>query len=430
MAGALRRTLLCSLALSLGAAACADKAAKPSTNGATSGDPATGTTGGDASTSGGPMSPTGTTGEADASRDDAGPAPIVPADISLPEYPFYPNDSIDPDAEVLAEQGGRWCATKPEDDSNAAFYYGWMPLDTVDRLCAPRQPDWPTIEKLMGNMYLSGYFGGIWFRDNAQSGGLGRPGGTGQGSTSEGDFSALADKVRERIDLSTKGKDEDVLAHVLASTASDVTKTLESTPLIYAYNKGYAQSVLDNAPATIQNEPPFTCVEFLDCQTPGVLLNTFERFRPSLAKLKANTDTCAAPLIGARPTDTEECRWAEMQDREDNSKTWETVGAGLWLGGDFTDETYKTLLTINAGYLLVAGAAFVGSMQGWADEDQEAGRCAILVDTAAYIWNQGYFQGLNSSQKGQEVDDAGVITDLGPQVVCPGEAGAVMDGGQ
>jgi len=325
--------------------------------------------------------------------------PPPPATLALPALPVWPHDGLRVDEEGVAAAAGAWCAAGGSDEDAPSFFYGALPLASVDALCGALG-DRPRVATLLGDLYLSGYFGGVWFRDHADlfGGGFGSHGGSSEGGMTQEDFDEIADNAALLSALAASGQDEDVFAHNLESLSPmdgfDLDAMMDKLLVVYGYNYGYVEAIQANPPADYPGDPEvLRCQGMLDCQSDRVELAALERFRVALDRL------------ATRPN----ARWKEMADAVDDAQQWVSVGESLWSGGDVEPDIYGVLLDLNAGYLFVSGAAALGSMLGYADQDADAGRCALLVEAAADTWNRAYFAGLRSD----------LPTGEAPSVRCP-----------
>ncbi len=319
-------------------------------------------------------------------RADPLPEPDPDVVLTLPPYPWWDGDGMEVDLDLLHAQATAWCASGRSDVEG--FLYGYAPRDGVDRLCNPGPSD-PPAEAVMGTMYLSGWFGGLWF------GGLLGYGGGGSG-LSEKDFLGIAGNAADLLEMARSGADGDVLAHnhaaVTAATSGfDIDALLDNLLVLAAYNQGYVEAILEASPPELEAPEHFGCDAFLDCwwADDGVL--AYDAFRPVLESLAAPPDAA----------------WEEMAAAAADAETWVGIGSLLWSDPGFDADTYAALLEIDAGYLLVNAAAALASMRGAADADVEAGRCALLLEAAADTWNQGYFAGMGGAAKGA------------PSLTCP-----------
>ena len=315
------------------------------------------------------------------STEDEHAGATAPTEVHLPPYPFWSNEAVAVDEALLTELAGPYCSAEGGHPSSEAYFLGYLPLASTDLLCSD-SPRAPHAQALFGNLYLSGYFGGIWLRDTLDS--PHHPGLStrerAQSMSGRLFFTILSTVARKQIELAGEGDPE-----ALSEAAE---KAIPGLLTIYGYNKGYIEVALENPPEGI--EPPedvLVCDSFLDCESPGIELETLDRFQPALDKL------------GDPPTE----QWAEMVDKvcrygegsvEMGREVWEEI-----LGeSSFDESAYDLILALSAGYLLVSDVSVLAAMTAWADEDPEAGSCAALLRAGVFVWSAAYFMGLTSSE--------------------------------
>jgi len=315
---------------------------------------------------------------------DTSPADVVAdtsppgwaATVTLPAYPFAETPSLEVDGAHLDERAALACQATDGTIAAPDFLLGTLPLEAADDLCeAPRAE----AAVRLGDLYVSGYFGGVWLRDGL-GGGMSHPGGDGTEEPSDPMqmFTMLVDGATYHLDLSYDATDDKVV-----STANDAIGALL---MLYGYNRGYLEVVLEHPPAGV-TAPTDTlaCSSFLDCALPGVDLAVLLRFRPALASLAAPPDE----------------RWQKMATKAEavadvavarGRSTWEDI-----LGdASFTAADYPRLVALSAGYLAVSQAAVLSAMTAFADEDAAAGRCSRRLQAGLTVWSESYFLGLSS----------------------------------
>lgn len=300
------------------------------------------------------------------------------------------------DEAALAQDGGRFCARTRGRGTAVDFYLGNLALGSIDRVCDSSAPG--AAEALLGNLYVSGYFGGIWLRDSLadRSSGVAAAStasaalvGTGLGETV---FSALARLGAQQLERARGAPDGELIDAAHASLPLLLT--------LYGYNLGYIEVAVENPPAGFPaTVSPIDCDGFLACSGSAVELATLDRYAPALREI-------AAPPNAA---------WQAVAD--DVARFGEgsvSAGRGVWeniLGGSsISGAAYQPLLDLSAGYLLVSEAAVLANAVAFADGDAAAARCGALVQTGLVIWSGSYFEGLAAPAP------AGTF----PTLECPG----------
>jgi len=324
----------------------------------------------------------------------------VAAELVLPPYPWWSNDGLAVDENLLAEQAGAWCADTGGEGGAPSFFFKGMPLESVGALCDPEGPG-PAV--LLGHMYLSGWYGGLWFRDNADLG-MSHPGGEGEEGPEEGpvkeeDFLGIADNAAALALLAASGSPSEVFATnldgLLGPPGGGLFESLmDSLLTLYGYNHGYVKAILANPPpgadAADMSNP---CPKYLDCPVAGSPLEVYGAYRDALKQLDEP------------PNETWEMLAAEVT----KSEGWVAIGEGLWSEGSISPQAWTILVDINRAYLAVTATSALASLSGHGNEDEAAGRCALLLEAATDTWNRAYFLALGADA------EEGTL----PVVVCP-----------
>ena len=327
-------------------------------------------------------------------------AALPPAELVLPPYPWWPNDGLAVDESLLAGKAGEWCAATGGEGGAPAFFFKGMPLESVAGLCDPEGPG-PAV--LLGHMYLSGWYGGLWFRDNADLG-MGHPGGEGEEGPQEGpvtadEFLGIADNAAALAALAASGAPADVFAHNLDGLlgppgGSLFDSLMDSLLTLYGYNHGYVKAILANPPEGVDAAGKTNpCPKYLDCPVAGSPLEAHEAYRDALKRLDEP------------PNET----WEKLAAEVTKSEGWVAIGEGLWSDGSITPAAWGVLVDINRAYLAVTATAALASLMGHGDKDEDAGRCALLLEAATDTWNRAYFLALGADA------EEGTL----PEVVCP-----------
>ncbi len=306
-------------------------------------------------------------------------APVWAADLQLPPYPFWPNAAYTIDEATLLPYAEAYCQTTP-DPSPVTFFLGHLPIASLDDLC---QTSAALVDEQLGHLYLSGYFGGLWLRDQLtleQGAALAT-----RWSTPAGEwadyliFQALAAGAARQVELAQSGTDNAVLR-----ANRQATPTLLQ---LYGYNRGYLEVLLENPPEGAIPEPgTLTCAaNFLECTSERVNLELLDQYAEVLPHLDA----------------PDSWRWVYMASAVDTyGPPSAEVGRAVWeeiLADRPLDPLiYQPLLDLSVGFLLVSDGVTRAAMLGWAERQPETGRCAVLLQAGLNTWAGAYFLGLAS----------------------------------
>jgi hypothetical protein len=265
---------------------------------------------------------------------------------------------------------------------SARFFFGDLAVTSLDKLADPNVTR-ETARTQLGNLTVSGYFGGIWLRDNL------RDNGTGIGVTP-----ASPTKV-PNLTVSTIGiKLFDGLATGLTGAASGPNWLVSaaahvSVPVmlaLYGYNRGYLQVILENPPAGVPSmQNSLSCNGFLDCNSSAFPLEIATRYDDVLGKL-AQPNT-----LGWK----EMALWTKLLEGATSAgrNVWESIAAA----GAFSPKSYAALVDLSSAYLMVSKAAVLSSMLAAADGDAAVGRSSLRLQAGLWMWSGSYFSGLASS---------------------------------
>jgi hypothetical protein len=305
-----------------------------------------------------------------------------PATLDLPQWPWWENDGLSVDSTRLAELGGQWCRSTGGKEGAPDFFFRWMPIQTVGAICDPSLTRAELIE-MLGRIYLSGWYGGLWFRDNSS---LGSGHGGEPGPVKEEDFSKLAKNAGTLVDLSLTGAADAMLEHnhealIGPKNADFMTKMMDAMLTLYAYNAGYVKVILDRPPEgadTTGLEQP--CKGYLDCELTSTPLKVYSPMKAALQSLQKP------------PND----RWTTLAKEVEDSKKWEKVGDAIWKEGSIAPDQWRILVAINAAYLKITDVAVLGSLIGYGDQDVDTGRCALRLEAVVDTWNRAYFLALQA----------------------------------
>ncbi len=312
--------------------------------------------------------------------------------VSIPEFPFKENTAVMIDTDVIEEFAEQYAAEEAGTGTNEEFFLGYLPLKSADMLCTAGKGVYET-RRLLGNLYLSGYFGGVWLRD-AMSGDKEQAEallsktlseGTGEvidSSRVSGVFDILIAAAAMKIGRAESGG----LASIAACRLS-----LSSFLLVYGYNWGYLDYILNNPPEGADDvERPCYCTRMLDCTVEKLNLETLNEYKDERDLLENPGETSGVSAL----------RWYEMRML---TGIWAegavSTGSGVWkiiMNEDMDRDTYALLLDLSARFMLVAEMSIMPAMKGYADNDIDACRCGLLEQAAMVVWAGSYFMGLSS----------------------------------
>lgn len=316
--------------------------------------------------------------------------PVDAAEVMVPAYPWVPNDTFEVDPASLEAFAEPWCAAGGGDPVD--FYLGEMPLAAFDALCGAT-PEEASV--LLGDLYISGYFGGVWLRDaldaSAPAAPFTRAALTGPALDAVL-IRTLAAVAGAQLDRAQTGGDAEVVAAARAAVG-----TLYE---LYGYNLGYLKVILENPPPGVPApEDALVCGDaFLDCRSPAYELEVLDAFAPALEALVSPSSVRWRRLAGLVES-------RGVAAVEEGVAVWEEILAE----DDIAASAYLPLVDVSVGFLMVSEAAALGASAAWGDGDAAAARCTLALEAGLGVWSGSYFMGLASTAP------AGTF----PTVTCP-----------
>ncbi len=321
------------------------------------------------------------------------PKAVAPA-IMIPEMPFWENPTIIIDTDLIRLAAEAYIAEKGDDANSPEFFMGFLPLFSADEFCQ-QSVDKAYASKLLGNLYISGYFGGVWLRDALNA--------------SDEEIEAVQEPIRRSLQKVFEGEgDQDFqssrgIFNLLAFFGGiQINGALSDSPLkvllerftlspflmIYGYNWGYFHYILENPPKGM--DPPEgmddICQRLLDCSMPGIELATLYEYKDVLDSLY----------------DPPSLKWLEMRallglwgqgSVAMGENVWDTIMSNSNMS---SDKTYDLLLDLSGRFMMMSELSLLPTMKGYAEGDSEAGKCGLLQEAGMMIWAGSYFMGLGS----------------------------------
>lgn len=300
--------------------------------------------------------------------------------VTLPPMPVDSGRSFAVSTEAIGDAADEYVAAGGDPADAPRFFFGNLATASLERLAAPSVTA-GQVRTDLGNLAVSGYFGGVWLRDNLHA--------TPQVEAPQAEVAQAADLAVAALAIGMF----DTLAAGLTGAAAGsgliaTTVAHASVPVLlalYGYNRGYLEFLLENPPAGVASRrDTLGCAGFLGCSSSAFPLELDTRYDAALAKLDSPT------TLG----------WWEM-------KAWSAVlesatGAGrsVWQAiaaqGGFSPASYQALVDLSSAYLMVSKAAVLSAMLAAADGDADTAAASLRLQAGLWMWSGSYFGGLAS----------------------------------
>lgn len=309
------------------------------------------------------------------------PTPVPPVDhvsVDLPQVPVRDGWSFRVSPEAVAEVAAEYVADGGDPTDGARFFFGDLAVASLDDLAGDLTAEQARVR--LGNLAVSGYFGGIWLRDNLRAAPV-----------------AAAPDMNATVDLTVSAIGvrlfDALAAGLMGAAASNAwiarTAAHASVPVLlalYGYNRGYLEVLLENPPAGVPSmQDTLSCEGFLSCNSEAFPLEIATRYDIALDRLENPAG------FG----------WQEMAVWTSLLEGATGAGRGVWEviagAGAFSPASYAALVELSSAYLMVSKAAVLASMLGYADGDTEMARSALRLQAGLWIWSGAYFAGLASN---------------------------------
>lgn len=299
--------------------------------------------------------------------------------VGLPGIPLPPAQSFAVSTDAVEALGRAECAAVSGAGSPdpAAFFYGRLPLGAIDRLVTGNAAD-PRAD--LGNLFASGYFGGIYLRGNL-SGGV------------AADLSPFAPVLDQLGALTQTGLDA-LVGELLRISRTGTDQEVRDATAVWAallaavagYNRGYLEVALQHPPAGVTIDPSsFSCASLFDCRSTRLPL-------PALDALAGQRDA----LNG--PPSFEWLSVATVANTIGNAAV--PAGRDVWTGllgsSTFDAAGYRTIVDLSVGFLEVTQAAFLANLAGPTGGDIALARRGLQATAGVVTWAGSYFLGLAS----------------------------------
>ena len=299
--------------------------------------------------------------------------------VTLPPLPLREGSSFTVSDDAIGRRAADYVAAGGDADDSARFFFGDLAVSSLEVLAEPDVTA-PQVREELGNLTASGYFGGIWLRDNLRD----TPTRAQPEAAAPADLtvSALGIRLFDPLAAGLTGAAANPSGWIVRSVAHVSVPMLLA---VYGYNRGYLEVLLENPPPGVTPPPDgLVCDGFLSCSSSTVDLELAGRYDAALNDL----DNPRSPAWW------EMAAWTSLLESATGAGrfVWELIAAQ----GSFSPASYAALVELSSTYLMVSKAAVLSSMQAYADGDTDLGRSSLRLQAGLWMWSGSYFGGLAS----------------------------------
>ncbi len=313
--------------------------------------------------------------------------------VVLPDHPYFPGTVMEPDPALLDELARAYLERAPAPSrAMTRFLFGDAPLELFDRIFASDDPAPLPCGGFLWVFHLSGYFGGVWLRDELARSGHNEAIAGFSVTPSEEAFVDETDRAGRALAAAAAGGSE-LLAYAETSLFDDAQGLVDS----FGYNEGYLLQIVERPPAGLTTPPglvacPTTAAE-------GPLTCTYATSR--LHALTAFADVSIALARGDGPYAELAARVAPLQDA--GVARGRTVWDGMLNVEGFSQEAYEQLLDISSAFLETVQATALVTVRAVAEGDELAGRRGAVANACMGVWLTSYLVGITDGRTGRSL---------------------------
>lgn len=299
--------------------------------------------------------------------------------VDLPPMPVRNGLSFTVSNADITDVAEAYVAAGGDPDDSPQFFFGDLAVASLTELAEPA-PSREDVRVQLGNLAVSGYFGGIWLRDNLTEAPAPEP-----APPAEAGGLNLISRFGFRLFGGLAGLfttwAQDSSPWVVTSLTNAFTPVLLG---LYGYNRGYLEYLLDNPPPGVPSmKDTLTCTSFLACDSTAFPIELANRYDSALVSL-------------ADPPDT---RWRTMATWTSLLENTTDVGEAVWrriAPGGFSATSYVALVNLSSAYLMIGKATVLSGMLGYANDDAPTARNSLRLQGGLWMWSGTYFAGLAS----------------------------------
>jgi hypothetical protein len=321
--------------------------------------------------------------------------------VELPDHPFFAGTVMQPDPDLLDELAGGYRARTPvASRAMTRFLFGDAPVALFDRIFAADDPASLPTGGFLWVFHLSGYFGGVWLRDELARSGHNEAIAGFSVTPSEAAFVDETDRAARALAAAAGGTDA-LLAYSEASLFDTANPDpAPPTPGLvdsFGYNQGYLLQIVEQPPEGLTTPPGLVVCPARAAE--GPLACTYATSR--LRALTTFADVSSALARGDGAYGALAARVAPLQDA--GVARGRTVWDGMLNVAGFAQDAYEQLLDISSAFLETVQATVLATARAVAEGDAPAGRRGAVANACMGVWLTSYLVGITDGRPGRSL---------------------------
>jgi hypothetical protein len=315
--------------------------------------------------------------------------------VALPEHPYFPGTVMQPDPGLLDGLADAYVRRTDEHArAMTRFLFGDAPVELFDRIFASDAPQSLPTGGALWVFHLSGYFGGVWLREELARSGHNEAIAGFSIIPSHEAFVEETDRAARALTAAAAGGD-DVRAYAEASLFEAEHGLVDT----FGYNEGYLLQIVERPPEGLTTPPGL--VECPAVAADGPLTCGYGTSRLHALEGFAGVSTALARGDGAYADVA--ARVVPVQD------AGVLRGRAVWDGmlnvAGFSQEAYEQLLDISCAFLETVQATVLSTVRAVAEGDELAGRRGAVANACLGVWLTSYLVGITDGRDGRTLPE-------------------------
>ncbi len=318
--------------------------------------------------------------------------------VQLTEYPYFDGTAMTPDPALLDELATEYVVRQERAGSDervmTRFLFGEVPVVLFDRIFTSADPNRLQLPSYLWLYHLSGYYGGLWLRNELLRSGHNTMIGNVNLPQSEEQFAA---QVADASVVLARVAQPDVLAYNEESLFDRPNPDNPDAPIrglvdLFGYNQGYLLQIAEKPPAGLTTPDDLVVCPAnpadgpLFCRYRTSRLAALSTFEPAATKLRGGEGVYAALAERIAPV------------QEPGIARGRMVWDGQLDVQGFEQGPYEQLLDISSAFLETVQATALATVVAVAEQDAAIGRRAAVANAMMSVWLRSYIVGLTDGR--------------------------------